>query len=94
MFFTLTGNSVKTSTCDEITTSTLYNTYATNYNTAVNSVKKEGYNVKGFIVSHSPLQSKHPNASNYSIVYSTNEKACSRGYRSGWKYYLSNESYN
>ena len=91
MFFTLTGNSVKTSTCDEITTSTLYNTYATNYNTAVNSVKKEGYNVKGFIVSHSPLQSKHPNASNYNIVYSTNEKACSRGYRSGWKYYLSNE---
>ena len=91
MFFTLTGNSVKNSTCNQITTSTLYNTYATNYNTAVNSVKNMGYNVKGFVVSHSPLQSKHSNASNYDIVYSTNAKACDAGYRSGWKYYLSNE---
>ena len=91
MFFTMTGNSVKSSTCNEITTSSEYEDIAKNYSAAIKSIKNEGYSVKGFVISHSPLQSKHDNASAHNIVYSTSSNACASGYRSNWKYYLSNE---
>lgn len=91
VFFTMTGNSVKNSTCNEITDSSEYEEIAKNYNSAIQSIKNEGYHVKGFVLSHPPLQSKHENASDHKIVYSTSSNACASGYRSSWKYYLSNE---
>lgn len=91
VFFTMTGNSVRLSTCDEIVESDEYESIAYNYNEAVNSMKIGGYKIDGYVVSHAPLQSKHANASNKHIVYSTDSRACDAGYRSGWKYYLSNE---
>ena len=93
--FTMTGNSVKKLTCDGITTSDEYYDIAEKYNSSVQSIKNLGYyNIKGFVFSHSPLNTKHPLASNNNIVYSHSKYACSSGYRSAWKYYLSNKRMN
>lgn len=90
LFFTMTGNSVKTYTCDKIKTTSDYTTIASKYNSAVSELKKLGYSVKGYVISHSPLNTKHSLAKENKIVYSNDENACSSGYRSAWKYYLSN----
>lgn len=91
VFFTLTGNSVKKFTCDKINTSDEYLNIASKYNLAVQEILDLGYkNAKGFVISHSPLNTKHPLAKSNNIVYSHSEYACSSGYRSAWKYWLSN----
>ena len=94
LFFTLTGNSVRLSTCNQITnnkTDPSYTAIAKGYNDSVNALINSGYSVKGYVISHAPLQSKHPDASKHHIVYSTKSNACDAGKRSGWKYVLSNE---
>jgi len=92
IFFTLTGNSVKLFTCDEINSSSEYFEIAKTYNNAIQSIKNLGFtNTKGFVISHSPLNTKHPLASKNNIVYSHKAEACQSGYRSAWKYWLSNK---
>ncbi|MBQ8535602.1 MAG: Ig-like domain-containing protein [Bacilli bacterium] len=90
VYFTLTGNSVKTFTCDQIGTSSEYNNIASKYNSSIQKIKDQGYNVNGFVITHSPLNTKHPLASSKKIVYSHKAEACKSGYRSAWKYHLSN----
>ena len=90
VYFTLTGNSVKTFTCNEIKTSSEYNTIANKYNSAIQKIKDQGYIVSGYVITHSPLNTKHSLASSKKIVYSHKAEACKSGYRSAWKYYLSN----
>ncbi len=92
-YFTLTGNTVKKFTCDKIKTSSEYNNIASTYNSLFQKIKDQGYNVKGFVITHSPLNTKHPLASKSSIVYSHKAEACQSGYRSAWKYHLSNERF-
>ena len=92
VFFTLTGNSVKKMTCENVNTSDEYYNIANKYNNAVQEIKDLGYkNVKVYIISHSPLNTKHPLANKSSIVFSHKKQACESGYRSAWKYYLSNQ---
>ena len=91
VYFTMTGNSVKTFTCDQINTSSEYNNIASKYNSSIKKIKDLGYKVNGFVITHSPLNTKHPLASKNKIVYSHKPEACKSGYRSAWKYYLSNE---
>ena len=91
IYFTLTGNSVKYYTCDQIGTSSEYNDIASKYNTSIQKIKNLGYIVNGFVITHSPLNTKHPLASKNNIVYSHKEEACKSKYRSAWKYHLSNE---
>lgn len=90
LFFTMTGNSVNDYTCSSITTEK-YESIANNYSNSVKVIKDMGYDVNGYVISHSPLQSKHKNAASKKIVYSTNSNACEKKYRSNWKYYLSNQ---
>lgn len=93
IFFTMTGNSVKNFTCDQINTSKEYYTIADKYNRAIQEVKNEGFsNIKGFVISHSPLNSKEAinKFGRTDIVYSTNAKVCYSGYRTAWKYLISN----
>jgi len=95
IFFTLTGNSVKSYTCDDIETNKdgLYTNTAEKYNTAIQSIINKGYsNTKGFIISHSPLNTKQAiNELNKSgFAYSHKPEACKSGYRSAWKYWISN----
>ena len=92
-YFTLTGNTVKKFTCDKIQTSSEYDTIANTYNSLFQKIKDQGYNVKGFVITHSPLNTKHPLASKSNIVYSHKTEACKSGYRSAWKYHLSNERF-
>lgn len=94
LFFTLTGNSVRKSTCKQIennTTNPTYTEIAQGYSTKVSELSGSGYTIQGYVISHAPLQSKHKDASKHFIVYSTNPAACDAGKRSGWKYLLSNE---
>ena len=90
-YFTLTGNSVKKFTCNQIQTSSEYDTIASTYNSLFQKIKDKEYNVKGFVITHSPLNTKHSLASKSNIVYSHKAEACKSGYRSAWKYHLSNE---
>lgn len=95
IFFTLTGNSVKSYTCDDIKTNKdgLYTNTAEKYNTAIQSIINEGYpNTKGFIISHSPLNTKQAisELNKSGFAYSHKAEACKSGYRSAWKYWLSN----
>lgn len=99
VFFTLTGNSVKSLDCSGIQKSNEYNDIATKYNNAINQFIKLGYkNTKGYVISHSPLNTKYAlakfptQAAKSKIVYSTKEEiACKKGNRSAYKYWLSNQ---
>ena len=65
-------------------------TIANKYNSAIQKIKDQGYIVSGYVITHSPLNTKHSLASSKKIVYSHKAEACKSGYRSAWKYYLSN----
>ena len=61
IFFTLSGNGVKNNTCDGIISSKnkTYEAYAKGYNNVIKVFKKLGYsNVKGYVLSHAPLNTK------------------------------------
>lgn len=90
LFFTMTGNTVKSFTCSKIKTDDEYLNIASKYNKAIQEIKDLGYNVNGYLITHSPLNTKHPLAKEKKIVYSHSDNACKSGYRSAWKYYLSN----
>ena len=99
VFFTLTGNSVKSLDCGGIQKSDEYVDIATKYNNAIKQFIKMGYtHTKGYVISHSPLNTKFAltkfptQAAKSKIVYSTNETiACKKGNRSAYKYWLSNQ---
>ncbi len=96
VFFTLSGNKIKNLTCKDIKNSETdeHKNYAEGYNSAINELIDEGYkNIKGIVMSHTPLNTidSIKNFDRDGIVYSTNSKACDEGYRSGYKYYLSNK---
>ena len=98
VFFTLTGNSVKTFSCDGINNSNDYKTFANKYNDAVQQFINLGYkNSKGYVISHSPLNTKYAynnfpdNFVKFKLTFSTNENVCKAGYRSAYKYWLSNK---
>ena len=84
------GNTAKNYTCDQLVSSTIYNDWSKGYSNAIQTIKNQGYTVKGYIVSHPPLQTSHNNANSQKIVYSNDENACASVYRSNWKYHLSN----
>lgn len=99
VFFTLTGNSVKSYTCDQIAENAngLYTDIAEKYNIAIQKIKNSGYkNIKGFVISHSPLNTKEAIEvyNRTDISYSHRSEACKSGYRSAWKYWLSNRKMN
>lgn len=99
VFFTLTGNSVKNYTCDNIVTNkdNLYTITAQKYSNAIAKIKESGYtNVQGFIISHSPLNTKEAinTYKRTDFAYSHKAEACQSGYRSAWKYWLSNRKMN
>lgn len=95
VFFTLTGNSVKSYTCNDIETNKngLYTNTAQKYNSAIQSIINAGYsNTKGFVISHSPLNTKQAinELKKSGFAFSHKPEACKSGYRSAWKYWISN----
>lgn len=91
IFFPLSGNTIKDFTCDDISTSNqnIIN-YATNYNNAIAELKNSGYNVQGYVVSMHPV--KPTQATNNKTVTNQNKNACTKGYRSNWKYFQFNKA--
>ena len=100
IYFPLIGNSIKNFVCgDKSHPDSLGKTsdtngnikdYAKQYNTAIQNLKNNGYNVKGYVVSMHPV--KVSQADNDKIVTNSNANACAYGYRSNWKYYRFNIS--
>lgn len=91
IFFPLSGNTIKDFTCDEISASNeSIKSYASNYNNVINELKKSGYQVQGYIVSMHPV--KPPQATSSTVVTNQNKDACTKGYRSNWKYFQFNKA--
>lgn len=91
IYFPLSGNTIKNFTCKEISTSNnSIKTYAKNYNKAIQSIKNNGYNAKGYVVSMHPVKVSQSN--NSKVVKNEDENACNAGYRSNYKYYKFNRA--
>lgn len=91
IYFPLSGNTIKNFTCKEISTSNnLIKNYAQNYNKAIQSIKNNGYNVKGYVVSMHPVKVSQSN--NSKVVKNEDANACNEGYRSNYKYYKFNRA--
>lgn len=91
IYFPLSGNTIKNFTCKEISTSNnSIKNYAQNYNKAIQSIKNNGYNVKGYVVSMHPVKVSQSN--NSKVVKNEDENACTAGYRSNYKYYKFNRA--
>ena len=90
IFFTLTDPMVKSLTCDSIKAGSTHKTALNKFNSKIDEIKNLGYTVKGYVISHSPLNEKHSLASKNKIVTSDSTNACTSGYSSNWKSYLSN----
>lgn len=90
IFFTLTDPMVKSLTCDSIKAGSTHKTALNKFNSKIDEIKNLGYIVKGYVISHSPLNEKHSLASKNKIVTSDSTNACTSGYSSNWKSYLSN----
>ena len=76
-----------------------YTDQANRYNGAIQNIINLGYiNTKGYVISHSPLNTVQAinefpkKAESFKIVYSHDQNACSSGYRSAYKYWLSNQA--
>ena len=76
-----------------------YTDQANRYNNAIQDIINFGYiNTKGYVISHSPLNTVQAinefpeKAESAKIVYSHKPTACLSGYRSAYKYWLSNQS--
>lgn len=91
IFFPLSGNTIKNFNCDEITTTneTIKN-YVLNYNNAILELKNMGYQVNGYIVSMHPV--KVSQSTNDKVVTNENKNACTKEYRSNYKYYQFNNT--
>lgn len=92
IFHTLTDQMIKSLTCDEIKNGTSHKTALSKINANIKTIQELGYNVKGFVISHSPLDDKVATAKNYKIVVGTDKNVCTSGYSSNWKSHLSNSS--
>lgn len=92
IFFPLVGNTIKLFTSEEINTSNPeIIRYVKAYNEAIKSLEKDGFNVKGFVVSMHPVKPGDA-PSNSQVVSNTSKNAGKPGYRSNIKYYLFNKS--
>lgn len=90
IYFPLPGNTIKKYSCDEITINNVsIKNYANNYNQAISFLKQQGYNVKGYVVSVQPL--KVSQSTSDKVVTNENKNACTKDYRSNWKYYQFNK---
>lgn len=91
IFFPLSGNTIKTFTCDEISSSNeKIKNYAKDYNNAIQKLKTLGYNVKGYVTSMHPVRVGQ--AKNEWVVANEDKNACAVNYRSNWKYYQFNKA--
>lgn len=91
IFFPLSGNTIKDYTCDEITTSNQsIQNYALNYNNAIVELKNMGYQVNGYVVSMHPV--KVAQSTNEKVVTNEDKNACTKDYRSNYKYYQFNKT--
>ena len=91
IFFPLSGNTIKDYSCDEIsTTNESIKTYALNYNNVIQELKNSGYKVNGYVVSMHPV--KVSQATSDKVVVNENKNACTKGYRSNYKYYQFNKA--
>lgn len=91
VFFPLSGNTIKDFSCDEISnTNEQIKQYALNYNNAIAELKNMGYQVNGYVVSMHPV--KVAQATNKKVVTNENKNACTKEYRSNYKYYQFNKA--
>lgn len=93
IFFPMPGNTIKNFTCDEISsTNPTIMGYAKDYNESIQTLKNNGYTVKGYVVSSHPV--KPSQAKKDVVVTNENSNACAREYRSNWKYFQFNKAMN
>lgn len=90
IFYTLTDQMVKSLTCDAIKNGTSHSPALSKFNKNITTLKNTGYNTKGYVISHSPLDDKIATAKDYKIVVGTDKNVCTSGYSSNWKSHLSN----
>lgn len=92
VIFPLPGNEIRDFTCNQITTSnTTIKGYASGFNSKITSLKNEGYNVNGYVISVHPVEPSNPNAGD-KVVKNSNKHACDKNYRSNKKYYKFNQT--
>ena len=90
VFFPLSGNTIQYFSCDEISsTNSTIRKFASGYNTAIQSIKNSGYNVKGYVVSMHPVRVSQ-RGNNTKIVTNEDNNSCTKSYRSNYKYYKFN----
>lgn len=91
IFFPLSGNTIKDFSCEEISnTNEKIKQYALNYNNAILELKNMGYQVNGYVVSMHPV--KVSQATNKKVVTNENKNACTKEYRSNYKYFQFNKA--
>ena len=91
IFFPLSGNTIKDFSCEEIlNTNEKIKQYALNYNNAILELKNMGYQVNGYVVSMHPV--KVSQATNKKVVTNENKNACTKEYRSNYKYFQFNKA--
>ena len=91
IFFPLSGNTIKDFSCEEISnTNEKIKQYALNYNNAILELKNMGYQVNGYVVSMHPV--KVSQATNKKVVTNENKNACTKEYRSNYKYFQFNKT--
>lgn len=98
IFYTLTGNTARNYSCEEIKSGTEHEKQVADYNKAVNKIKKAGLNAQFYMLSHNPLNTSYAfknypeETEGYKIVYSTSPNVCKSKYRSAYKYWISNQT--
>lgn len=95
IYYPLPGNAIKNFSCDEISASnSTIIEYAKNYNSTIQQLKNSGYNVKGYIVSSHPIKVTQAKGGEYEkwLVTNENSNACTKNYRSNWKYFKFNKT--
>lgn len=92
IYFPLVGNTIKNFSCKEISeTNSTINTYASNYNTKIASLKNNGYKVKAYVVSMHPVKVSQA-TSNSKVVTNEHKNSCDKEYRSNIKYFTFNKA--
>ena len=90
VFFPLSGNTIQSFSCDEISsTNNTIKKFANGYNTSIQSIKNSGYNVKGYVASMHPVRVSQ-RGNNTKIVTNEDSNSCTKSYRSNYKYYKFN----
>ena len=90
VFFPLSGNTIQSFSCDEISsTNSTIKKFANGYNTSIQSIKNSEYNVKGYVASMHPVRVSQ-RGNNTKIVTNEDSNSCTKSYRSNYKYYKFN----